>query len=70
MNEQHIEHYIIPRRNPQEGPHDSYKGQTWRDMPGDGSTEKKMNFFFFRRDMYEPYEALTENRRAQYKGNS
>jgi hypothetical protein len=27
---------------------------TWREMPGAGNLERKLNFFLFRRGLYEP----------------
>lgn len=32
----------------------TYKGYTWRDMPGSDYDCKKLNFFLFRRGLYDP----------------
>lgn len=36
------------------GPDESFLGKTWRDMSGSDDLNKKMNFFLFRRGLYEP----------------
>lgn len=38
---------------PVAGQQETWCGKTWRDMPGAGFFEKKCNFFFFRRGMYQ-----------------
>lgn len=35
------------------GQQEEFLGKTWRDMPGAGNMEKKLNFFLFRRGLYE-----------------
>jgi hypothetical protein len=36
------------------GQQGEFCGKTWRQMPGAGNLEKKLNFFLFRRGLYEP----------------
>ena len=35
------------------GQQGEFCGKTWRDMPGAGNLERKLNFFLFRRGLYE-----------------
>ena len=45
------------------GPHDTFLGKTWQDMPGVDPESKKLNFFLFRRGLYEmPSERKDINR--------
>jgi len=32
----------------------SYRGKRWFDMPGKDADLKKLNFFLFRRNLYDP----------------
>ena len=45
------------------GPNDTFLGKTWQDMPGTDIESKRMNFFLFRRGLYEmPSERKDINR--------
>lgn len=37
-----------------------WRGKCWHQMPGDNDDIKKMNFFFFRRGMYDPSKAVAD----------
>lgn len=39
---------------PEVGQSGRWKGKVWRDMPGMGLTERKLNFALFRRGLYDP----------------
>ena len=32
----------------------THNGMTWRDMPGDTIDQKRLNFFLFRRGLFDP----------------
>jgi hypothetical protein len=36
---------------------ETFRGKTWKDMPGSGPDTKRMNFFLFKRGLYTPKDA-------------
>lgn len=43
---------------------DEWRGKTWSDMPGVDNVSKKMNFFLFRRGLYEIEDCQAAARRS------
>lgn len=43
---------------------DEWRGKTWSDMPGVDNVSKKMNFFLFRRGLYEIEDGKAAARRS------
>jgi len=43
---------------------DEWRGKTWSDMPGVDNVSKKMNFFLFRRGLYEIEDCKAAARRS------
>lgn len=56
---------ITPEYHPPTvGASGTFKGKTWRDMPGSDNDNKKMNFALFRRGLFTPDTKPRESARA------
>lgn len=42
------------------GPNETWRGKSWRDMPAGDEILKRMNFFLFRRGLFEPASATDQ----------
>ena len=47
------------------GQQDEWQGQPWRDMPGTDSDNRKLNFFLFRRGLYDAEANRDSNEAAR-----
>jgi hypothetical protein len=51
------------------GPDDVFRGMTWRQMPGSEAEVKRMNFFLFRRGLYDIQPAGTRDVTRVFHGS-